>query len=183
MNIIEFKKNAKRTLPDKGTQLLDSIHMVLGIYSEVFEELGYAVEKQDKINIAEELADTQWYAVNYCNIWDIQLPSEIIIDTTVDEVEYFVSFGKIADLDKKLLAYGKEVNLQQRIDCILNILYFTECVAKHHSIDMDLARTNNIAKLKLRFPDKFTEENAINRDLEKEREILERTNETATESK
>ena len=30
----------------------------------------------------------------------------------------------------------------------------------------------NIAKLKVRFPDKFTEENAINRDLEKERKIL-----------
>lgn len=32
----------------------------------------------------------------------------------------------------------------------------------------------NIAKLKERYPDKFTEENAINRDLEKERKILEK---------
>lgn len=39
--------------------------------------------------------------------------------------------------------------------------------------DLEQILTRNIAKLKARFPDKFTSENAIVRDLEKERNILE----------
>jgi NTP pyrophosphatase (non-canonical NTP hydrolase) len=39
--------------------------------------------------------------------------------------------------------------------------------------DFEELLTRNIAKLKARFPDKFTSENAIERDLDKERAILE----------
>lgn len=42
--------------------------------------------------------------------------------------------------------------------------------------DLEQVMERNVAKLKARFPDKFTSEDALNRDLEKERAILEGKN-------
>ena len=45
--------------------------------------------------------------------------------------------------------------------------------AKYYNLDFAKLLDNNIAKLKVRFPDKFTEEAALNRNLEEERKTLE----------
>lgn len=97
------------------TPLMDDLHMVLGMQTEV-AELADAYKKHiaygkdlDLVNVKEELADTCWYIANLCNLhgWDLR----------------------------------------------------------------DILATN-IKKLQVRYPDKFTQENAINRDLAKERVIL-----------
>mgnify|MGYP003605253934 CR=1 FL=1 len=116
MTIEEYQELSKRTNADLGSELMNALHMTLGLQTEV-AEISDAYKKHiaygkdlDLVNIKEEVGDTMFYIVNLCNNYNWDL--------------------------------------------------------------MEICKTN-IAKLQARYPEKFTEENAINRDLDKEREILE----------
>lgn len=78
------------------------------------------------------------------------------------------------DMIKKHIFYGKpldEVNAIEEIsDQLWYIAIACDALGKTISEIMEL----NIEKLKARYGDKFTEEAAIKRDLEKERKILEK---------
>src|SRR5262249_14290914 len=70
------------------------------------------------------------------------------------------------------------VNLSEEIG---DLQWYEAMLARAIGTDFDTLQRQNIAKLKARFPDKFTESAANNRDLEKEREILEGRLSTAPE--
>lgn len=116
MEISKYQEKAARTCVKIDGAILDDLHMVLGMQTEVAEiadvyKKCIAYKKPlDFVNIKEEIGDVMWYIANLCNMngWDLR-----------------------------------------------DIL------------------TTNIAKLEARYPDKFTEEKAINRDLDIERDILE----------
>lgn len=82
--------------------------------------------------------------------------------------------GEIADALKKHLIYGKaldEVNLLEEIgDCSWYSALMLSAVKR----GFEDALERNIAKLKARFGDKFTATAALNRDLDKERAVLEK---------
>lgn len=81
--------------------------------------------------------------------------------------------GELADVFKKNLAYGKEIdwiNVQEEIS---DIMWYISGLCNINNFDLEKMLENNIAKLKARYPNKFTSEDAINRNLEKERKILE----------
>ncbi len=119
MEINTYQIKAARTLAKIDGNILDDLHMVLGMQTEVAEiadvyKKNIAYKKLiDYVNIKEELGDAMWYIANLCNMhgWDLR----DILDT-------------------------------------------------------------NIAKLEARYPEKFTEEQALNRNLVIEREILEGSN-------
>lgn len=116
MEINTYQGKAARTLAKIDGNILDDLHMVLGMQTEVAEiadvyKKCIAYKKPlDYVNIKEELGDAMWYIANLCNMhgWDLR----DILDT-------------------------------------------------------------NIAKLEARYPEKFTEEQALNRNLSVERQILE----------
>lgn len=117
MEINKYQEEASRTCASIDGGLLDDMHMVLGMQTEVAEiadvykkHIAYGKEL-DLVNIKEEIGDAMWYFANLCNFhgWDLR----DILDT-------------------------------------------------------------NINKLKIRYPNSFTSENALNRDLVKEREVLEK---------
>lgn len=116
MEINTYQGKAARTLAKIDGNILDDLHMVLGMQTEVSEiadvyKKCIAYKKPlDLVNIKEELGDAMWYIANLCNMhgWDLR----DILDT-------------------------------------------------------------NIAKLEARYPEKFTEEQALNRNLSVERQILE----------
>jgi NTP pyrophosphatase (non-canonical NTP hydrolase) len=80
--------------------------------------------------------------------------------------------GEITDAIKKHIAYGKSIdwiNVQEEIgDLMWYIANF--CVINDFKLEEILA--NNIKKLRIRYPEKFNEYNANNRDLNAERKIL-----------
>jgi NTP pyrophosphatase (non-canonical NTP hydrolase) len=81
--------------------------------------------------------------------------------------------GELADMLKKHIIYGKaldEINVLEESgdQCWYVVLALT--ATKHHFED---ALERNIAKLRARYGDKFTEAKALNRDLNAERKILE----------
>lgn len=189
MNIREYKNQVQRTLPDLGSKILNSIHMTLGISSELFEELISAMDAQDKVNIAEELADVQWYLCNYATIHGIELPEiinpeidwqfkgkhEVVFKSNYSMFDGLKAVGRLNDFDKKELAYGKVIpsNDSARVQCVMFLFEFVEHTANSFKINMNEARKRVINKLKLRYPDKFDCDKAINRDVVAERKILE----------
>lgn len=81
--------------------------------------------------------------------------------------------GEFIDVLKKYIMYGKpmdEVNLKEEIS---DGWWYDGVACSVLGTDFDTEQRKNIAKLKARYPEKFTEENAINRNLEVERQVLE----------
>ena len=80
--------------------------------------------------------------------------------------------GEYMDALKKNLMYGKpidKVNLREELG---DVLWYVARACTALDISMEAIMDRNIEKLRARFPEKFTAEKALNRDLEKEREVL-----------
>ena len=82
--------------------------------------------------------------------------------------------GELTDPFKKQIFYGKELDKTNVAEEIADGLWYLVNLARIENIDLVKALQNNIAKLKVRFPEKFTEQNAIERNLEAERIELEK---------
>lgn len=81
--------------------------------------------------------------------------------------------GEFLDALKKHIFYGKpidSVNLEEEIG---DLLWYVALACNSLDVDMNRIMAQNIEKLKTRYPDKFTSEAALNRDLEAERKTLE----------
>jgi NTP pyrophosphatase (non-canonical NTP hydrolase) len=81
--------------------------------------------------------------------------------------------GEFIDQLKKHIFYGKpldRVNLKEELG---DLLYYIGVAMDELETDFDTEQRRNIAKLQARYPSKFSEDAAVNRDLNKERKILE----------
>lgn len=173
MNYKEYQKQCKRTCPDLGGDKMNLPHMILGMVSEI-PELGEAVGKQDLINAGEELADFQWYFANYCTFrgYDFSLFEKAKTEEN-DLMVLFIRTSQLTDLVKKNMAYSKDIDKKEEMNLLINIQGIIINAYTTFNINLQDSLDKNIAKLKVRFPDKFSEENAINRNLEEERKELE----------
>ena len=181
MELNEYQNASHRTCPDLGSLKLNVAHMIMGMVSEL-EELFEAIDKGDIVNIGEELTDQYWYLSNYCRYFNISfedLDFENVIQLEpIKGIEDLLmritkSISKLTDVEKKSLAYNKEVNAERRLDFCKDIFRMIKLTYTYFSLNMYKCMENNIQKLRIRFPDKFTEKHAINRDLENERKALE----------
>jgi NTP pyrophosphatase (non-canonical NTP hydrolase) len=81
--------------------------------------------------------------------------------------------AEFTDMMKKAIFYGKpvdEVNLKEEV---ADLCWYCAIALDALGSSFEEVMATNIAKLKARYGDKFTEAAAIERDLDKEREILE----------
>ena len=80
--------------------------------------------------------------------------------------------GEISETFLKAAESGTfdEVNLKEEAG---DLLWYLAMLFRELDTDFDDVATTNINKLKARFPEKFTQDDAYNRDLKAEREILE----------
>jgi NTP pyrophosphatase (non-canonical NTP hydrolase) len=81
--------------------------------------------------------------------------------------------GELMDVFKKFHFYGKPidwVNVQEEIG---DVLWYLALACRASGTSLEVIAEKNIAKLKARYPEKFTNFRAINRDLETERKFLE----------
>jgi uncharacterized protein YabN with tetrapyrrole methylase and pyrophosphatase domain len=191
MNLISYQEQSSRTCPFLGSPIVDSIHMTVGIMTEVkemFECIKTLNDKEfDAVNLAEELADMMWYLSNYCRLREIEEYKALDFQKTFywshiyeekanvkpfDLILYHA--GDLLDYDKKELAYKKQYKQEFRITSVRNLFYAISDTFLYFELDPYQALDNNIDKLRVRFPDKFTEELAQNRNLEAERKELEK---------
>ena len=167
MTFKDYQEQAKRTCPTLGSEKLDLAHMVLGIHSEYNEW----ITATDEVNESEELADMLWYLANYCTfrnysferLFDVELPNNLKLT---------FNSSKLQDLVKKYIAYNKEISISDESALLENLAFNIKNLYRRTDIHQSLQ--NNIDKLKIRFPEKFTEELAKNRDLISERKELEK---------
>lgn len=81
--------------------------------------------------------------------------------------------GELLDAFKRNIFYGKpldRVNIKEELG---DIMWYIAILCRELDLDMDDILQTNIDKLRARYPEKFSSEHALNRDLEKERKILE----------
>ena len=175
MNYKEFQESSKRTLAKLASKKEDLAHMVMGICSEI-SELEEAISKNDRNGIGEELADIQWYISNYNNI----IGTEYVGNDTVssDNIEMLIKLlysqcSLLQDLVKKYLAYDKKINSSIEKSILYNIEGILVAIYDLYGISYEEYMEKNILKLKARYPDKFENTLALNRNLEVERSILE----------
>lgn len=88
-----------------------------------------------------------------------------------------VAQGDFSDLYKKFFIYGKPVNREAVRQTFRRQIIFLALVLQSCGFTLEDAMKRNIAKLALRYKNKFTQEEALNRDLAGERKALEK-NET-----
>ena len=105
--------------------------------------------------------------------WNVEQTHLVNQDILHGALGIVTEAAEIADAVKKSIFYGKPfdlVNLQEEIgDCF----WYLAILAKEAGMSFDDIMAQNIAKLKARYPDNFTEHHALNRDLKAERNVLE----------
>ena len=82
--------------------------------------------------------------------------------------------GEFLDALKKHIYYGKELDKVNLIEEISDQMWYCAIALDELGVSFEEVMAKNIAKLSARYPEKFTEEKAENRDLEIERSILEK---------
>ena len=105
MDILQYQKAAVRTLAVLDTDQKNSLHMILGLSTEVGEladahkrELAYN-KPIDKVNTKEEIGDILWYLVNYCTLNSIDI--EDAMQKNIEKL--YVRFPEKFDSDKALV--------------------------------------------------------------------------------
>lgn len=168
MNLKEYQEQASRTCPDLGSLEKNILHMDIGILTEIGEiadifKKNLAYNKPiDYVNLGEEIGDVCWYVVNLNRFKQFIYLNE-------DKPIYF-SMGPLSDAD----IIDSLLNYQNDPHNVLNTMFNIAESFTHFGIDFYKCLENNINKLRVRFPDKFDTEKALNRDLESERKELEK---------
>lgn len=161
----EYRIEAERTLSDqfhldtKSDKKL--LHGAIGIITEL-AELSQGIESDDTINIGEELADILWYL----SIFERELDFEL--EEIESENDISNSAAEILDIFKKKMYYNKSYNVDSLKKYCNGVFSGVKGFCTSYNLDINKLRQNNIDKLKVRFPNKFTSNNANNRNLDKE---------------
>lgn len=159
--LLDFQKNCVRTFKRKDTIEEDLFHCHMGIFTETAELIdvfkkNFAYNKEiDLPNVSEEIADAVFYIV--VRKWllkeQVEEPMEVQYETFEEHLKSIMAWQNCSD------------------ESLINDLYSLCFVL---GIDFWKGLENNVNKLKVRFSDKFTEEEALNRNLDLERKELEK---------
>lgn len=80
--------------------------------------------------------------------------------------------GELMDVVKRFLIYGKPADVTNIIEEVGDMFWYLSLIARSCGFTFEEAKARNIAKLRARYPEKFTELAALNRNLDKELEAL-----------
>ena len=186
LTIDEYQRDAVRTLKNSDSVKFNLLHMAAGLITE-YGELAVAIHNRDTVNTYEEVADLLWYVSNICTIQELDLHTFLDIpfvatpnigvpmNTIVDDVlaKLLHALIEIIDILKKYCAYNNVAKLSGLNRYLLEIgMHCKEILEYTRAGSLEHALTVNILKLRARYPEKFTEDSAINRNIAKELEVL-----------
>lgn len=112
-----------------------------------------------------DLTDCKYQHYNRVNDVDIQRLLHAAVGLCTET-------GEFQDQLKRHIFYGKDldkVNLKEELG---DILWYVALACNTLDIQMSEVMEKNIVKLKIRYPEKFTQDKALNRNLEAERKVL-----------
>lgn len=186
MKYTEYRGLASNTLAELGSTESNIQHMLVGMITEIGELLdahkkNFAYGKElDMVNIKEEIGDFFWYVANFDNIYkkDVAQSSFMVSTSNSNSDNPIHALSSAMEYASKALSHlltsTTELMVESYISSVIrlvvsDILWY----CKYYNIDVEKIFDTNIAKLKTRYPNKFTQEDALNRDLKSERKILE----------
>jgi NTP pyrophosphatase (non-canonical NTP hydrolase) len=82
--------------------------------------------------------------------------------------------GELTDSFKRTIFYGKHADRTNIAEEIGDAFWYLAILCDHVGVSFEQCMVANINKLRARYPNKFTEHDAVNRDLGNERAVLER---------
>ena len=189
MKFNTYRLQASKTESTKDSNTFERLdHGIVGLMSEIFE-LNHAIVKEDKVNILEELGDMLWYTALMVNalfpdkdvINDGSLgqpdPSTIAEFSTGDMLGISVAIANLislmADWYKKVTFYKLDINKESMVRWIETMLGLINFLIYTNGSTSSQVMKTNIDKLKARYEGGFSKEKVQERDLDKERKILE----------
>lgn len=176
----DYQLATSRTFKKLDTVEADRIHLYSGVETETGELLDpfkkfIAYNKAiDWVNVKEELADTCWYLSEI----ETRINNTVLPDLDIEKLNIFqnphsgeraIDYYEILYMNNRLLEWKRDWCL--RPDNIGLVSFVS--MGYYLGFDMKAALNRNIEKLALRYPEKFTEYHAINRDIDAERKVLE----------
>jgi len=129
--------------------------------------------------LTEYLIDFEAYKKNAikteCNYDDFGYTEKVLHNKRIMHSIIGISTesGELLGALKKNLFYGKELDIVNIKEEIGDLFWYVAVLCDELDISLQKVLDKNIEKLKTRYPNKFTQVSALNRDLEKERGILE----------
>lgn len=171
VTLANYQGFAGRTMASLGYLAVDGAHMALGFTTEV-GELDEAMQKNDLINAREEHGDTLWYLANTCTLYGLSFETTIYTARNEKMIGTF-KLHNLVDLFKRELAYKKEMNLISLQTELVLLAQLLMGVEEYFGFTLEDSVQRNIDKLFVRFPDKFSEESALDRNLDAEYKTLE----------
>lgn len=173
MNYKIYQEKANRTLVDLGSVKANGAHMAMGVVTEL-EELFTALMNEDLVNVVEEHGDTLWYVAGFCKTYNLDINSLFLkAEELKDHVRGNFNVGELVDLSKKEFAYNKEMDINKLEEQLVMLLADLIDISEQLKFTLKSSMEINITKLESRYPDKYSDDKAVNRDLLKERKILE----------
>lgn len=194
MTLKDYQKLALRTMANLGDIRLDLSHMVMGLGTELSE----LIESKTMVNRLEEVGDQFWYLSGYCSVRGLSLEYIAIVSNNMEHINADINIdldaieipttdvyqlkvylnlvsniSKLQDIVKKHIAYGKVINESEELLLLARIY---DCLLLYGFIMADEVLADllqrNIDKLRVRYPEKFQEYLAINRNLDEEYKAL-----------
>jgi NTP pyrophosphatase (non-canonical NTP hydrolase) len=140
---------------DKLIPSIDLIHATLGMATEIAEYVeGY--------NKVEELGDLWWYVALAVHVRQLKIEHTQSVD---EECWIYISY--LVDEIKRGLFYGK-IDFDRYDLYLQKVISWCYRSAEQIKVRIEEVMDKNIEKLKKRYPDKFDNVAAINRDVKNE---------------
>ena len=196
----EYTSNVMRTATprEQSTDLADLLHSYAGIATEVaelvdiFKKRIFYGKAIDMVNLQEEIGDCFWYIGLLMSLPpNVTCPDLDVVlnEVLLDEKHFWESMDKdnkipledefpeiegITKVEWSFLYRLSDVKNPQRPEELVYLILLLTYLNDFYGFLLKDTLDKNIEKLKARFPDKFDQNKAINRDLNNERKILEK---------
>lgn len=145
---------AMRTCKDMPTLRDHIAHMGLGVGAEYLEYLS----SEDEENEREEIGDICWFLAGLC--YKLNIP---FIPLVPDKWNTHKIVGDIISICKKDFAYGVDIYVPRLTILCQNLLFILGSNFTEMEQDLDTILKENIEKLKVRYPEYYTDQLAVDR--------------------
>lgn len=196
MKLEQFQELAPKTVNLFEDNRLNLLHMATGMSGEMLSELMIAGLREDMPNILEESTDAKWYIVVLAGWKGFKLDSTKLSNWTIKNPDINITsapglranlvVGTLVDVIKREAVYGMakyqkvEVTPEKYQELIYDALKAIDEHLSVHGLDPEKGYDVVIQKLHgVRYANSdgsvgFTEEAALNRNLEEEKKAIDR---------
>lgn len=163
----QYEKDAVRTLKRKGV-LEDVLHATMGMVGEIGEYGELGIHQRDQR--IGEIGDCFWYAAVLAH--SLNRPFSLVMeDAHLDHVPWIdtvIAACRLTDIVKKSWFYGKELPYVEVLKELVTYCSGLRNLCREMEVTVREVQDINIKKLRARYPDKYEDHLAINRDYERE---------------